>query len=80
MALGATVVVSARAKSFQDAYQISGLVVLPVILLMLGQFSGLFFLGAQVAILIGLAFYLIAALLALLGARVMRRQEILARL
>jgi ABC-2 type transport system permease protein len=80
MALGATVIVSARAKSFQDAYQISGLVVLPVVILMLGQSFGLVALSPGVTLVVGLVFYALAAVLYLIGARLLQRSEILARL
>jgi hypothetical protein len=80
MALGATVIVSSRAKSFQDAYQISGLVVLPVVLLMLGQSLGVFFLGPLVTFVVGLVFYGVAAILYVVGARSLRRSEMIARM
>lgn len=78
--LGATLIASARAKTFQDASQISGLVVLPIILLMMGQTFGLFLFGAWVVVLVGLVFYLLAAMLFLIGVRTLRRSELLARL
>ena len=80
MGLGATVIVSARARTFQDAYQISGLVVLPIVALILGQSLGVFFLGTWMALGVGLVFFLVAAFLAVLGARTLRRSELLARL
>lgn len=80
MALGSTVVVSARAKTVQDANQISGLVVLPVIALMMGQTFGVFFLGPLITFLTGLLFFAVAAVFMLIGARVLRRQEMIARL
>ncbi len=80
MALGLTVIVSARAKTAQDANQISGLVVLPVVMLMLGQSLGIFFLGPLVTLAVGLLFFVLAGVLIVIGARVLRRQELLARL
>jgi len=78
--LGATVIASARSKTFQDASQISGLVVFPIVMLMMGQTFGLFLFGAWVVVLVGLVFYLIAAILFLIGVRTLRRSELLARL
>lgn len=78
--LGATVIVSSRSRSFQDAYQISGLVVLPVVVLILGQSLGVFFLSTALSLLVGLLFYLVAAFLFVVGARTLRRSELLARL
>lgn len=78
--LGATVIASARAKTFQDASQISGLIVFPIVLLMLGQTFGLFLFGPWITALVGLVFYLIAGVLFLIGVRTLRRSELLARL
>lgn len=80
MGLGASVIVSARVNTFQDAYQLSGLVVLPVVLLMLGQVTGLLFLSEWVVIAVGAVFWLIDAVLVIIGARTFRRSELLARL
>jgi ABC-2 type transport system permease protein len=80
MALGATVIVSSRAKSFQDANQISGLVVLPIVVLMVAQASGITFMGVWLTFVVGLVFWLLAAVLYVIGARTLRRSELLARL
>jgi ABC-type Na+ efflux pump permease subunit len=52
-----TVWVSARSSSFQEAQQLGGLIVLPMIGLLLGQFSGFFLL--DIPQLIGLGLFLI---------------------
>ena len=57
------VLVSGRSKSYMEAMQTSGYVVLPLILLFVGQFTGLFVLGPVVllilsAVIIGLDFLL----------------------
>lgn len=80
LGLAATVLVSSRAKTFQDAYQISGLVVIPIVLLMIGQISGLFYFSLGLVALVGLVFWLIAAALLALAVRLFSRSEILARL
>lgn len=49
-----TVFISARVSSFQAAYQISGMLVLPVILLLLGQVTGFLLLKTWVITLVGL--------------------------
>jgi ABC-type Na+ efflux pump permease subunit len=79
-ALGATVIVSSRAKSFQDAYQISGLVVLPIVALMLGQSFGVIALSPGFSLLVGLLFLAAAVLLCVIGSRTLRRSELLARI
>jgi ABC-2 type transport system permease protein len=58
------VLISARVKGFQEAQQIGGVIVLPVIALVVGQASGLMFL--QVSMLLGLGAVLLVISLVLL--------------
>ena len=80
LGLSATVLVSSRANTFQDAYQISGLIVLPIVLLMIGQISGLFYFSLGLVALVGLVFWLLAGGLLAIAVRLFSRSEILARL
>jgi ABC-type Na+ efflux pump permease subunit len=80
MGLGVTVLVSARVNTFQEAYQLGSLVVLPVIFLMIGQVSGLFLLNTGFVFLIGLVLWILDVLLFLAGAATFRRSELMARL
>ncbi|RIK40054.1 MAG: hypothetical protein DCC55_16275 [Chloroflexi bacterium] len=80
LGLGATVLVSARVNTFQEAYQAGSLVVLPVIVLLVGQVSGLFYLHIGFVLVLGVVLWLIAGLLLWFGARTLRRNELLARL
>jgi ABC-2 type transport system permease protein len=77
--LGATVLVSARVNTFQEAYQIGGAVVLPIILLVVGQAAGVVVLSVGVVGAIGAVFWLVAAALLWFGGRGFRRGEVLAR-
>lgn len=52
----ANVLVSARVKTFQAANQLSGLVILPILLLVAGQFTGLLLLSSWVLFIIGVLF------------------------
>ena len=52
-----TVLVSSRVNTFQEAYQLGSLVVLPVVFLMLGQVSGLVFLEVRILLVLGLVLY-----------------------
>ncbi|WP_027625484.1 ABC transporter permease subunit [Clostridium lundense] len=54
-----TVLVSAKSKSFQEAQQVSGFIVVPVILLIVGQATGLFLLTNIILISIGTAVFII---------------------
>lgn len=78
--LGVTVLVSARVNTFQEAYQLGSLVVLPIVLIMVGQVSGLVLLDNTIVAILGLAFWLVAALLYWAGAATFRRSELMARL
>jgi ABC-type Na+ efflux pump permease subunit len=50
------VLISGRSKSYMEAMQTSSYIVVPLVLLFIGQFTGLFILGPLVLALIGLAF------------------------
>jgi ABC-type Na+ efflux pump permease subunit len=78
--LGVTVLVSARVNTFQEAYQLGSLVVLPVVFLMLGQVSGLVLLSTNIILALGLVFWIIAVLLYAAGAATFRRSELMSRL
>ena len=77
--LGATVLVSARVNTFQEAYQIGGVVVLPIVLLVVGQAAGVVVLSTAVVAALGAVFWAVAAGLLAFGARRFRRGELLAR-
>jgi ABC-2 type transport system permease protein len=78
--LGATVLVSARVSTFQEAYQIGGVVVLPLVLLVVGQAAGVVFLSISFVVVLGAVVWAVAAALLGLGMRTFRRGELLARL
>ena len=63
--LGATVLVSARVRTFQEAYQLGGVVVVPVVALVIAQATGAMVLDARLLLAFGaLLWALDAALLA----------------
>ncbi|MDW8316834.1 MAG: ABC transporter permease subunit [Anaerolineae bacterium] len=80
LGLVAMILVSARAKTFQEAYQLGGVVVLPVILLVIGQISGVVYLSVGVALALGLGLWVVDGVLLRLGARNFHRNELIARL
>ncbi len=53
LSLSVMVMVSMRVKAFMEAFQIGGVVVLPVVALMMAQLAGLVFLSIPVALLVG---------------------------
>ena len=80
LAIGILVQVSARVRGFQEAYQLGGLVVLPLVLLLLGQVSGVLYLDAFAVVLLGIAVWLIAAATLAFGYRSFRRDRLLAQI
>ncbi|ODM27860.1 ABC transporter permease subunit [Acetivibrio mesophilus] len=57
LAIAIMVIVSAKAETFQDAQQMSGFIVVPVILLFVGQVSGLFMLNTLILLAAGAVLY-----------------------
>jgi len=72
------VVVSAHAQGFQDANQMAGLVVLPIVALFYAQMAGALFLNISILLLMGLVIWLLTGLLIWLGSRSFRRNRLLA--
>lgn len=77
LGLGATVLVSARVNSFQEAYQLGAVVVLPIVALVVAQAAGAIILSPLFALLLGAAVWLIAGLVWTLGARGFTRDGLL---
>jgi hypothetical protein len=59
MAINLMVLISAKANTFQEAQQMSGLIIIPVILLLLGQLGGLFILNEMILIGLGAVIFII---------------------
>lgn len=78
--LGTTVLISSKARSFMQAQQVSGLLVLPVVFLMIGQVSGLLFLGVPLILGIGLLAWLLGLWLIWIGAKTFSRGELITRI
>lgn len=78
--LGFTVLISARVSTFQEAYQIGGIIVIPVVGLMISQGSGALYLGNVFVFLLGMGAWLINLGLLWFGARSVRRSELMMQL
>jgi ABC-type Na+ efflux pump permease subunit len=78
--LGMIILISSRVSTFQDAYQLSGMVVIPVLLLVFGQVAGVLYLNVLAVMLMGLFLWLVDAAILWYGIRTFRRSEIIARL
>ncbi|HSJ55634.1 MAG TPA: ABC transporter permease subunit [Anaerolineae bacterium] len=78
LGLGVTVIVSSRVNTFQEAYQLGAIVVLPILLLVVGQATGVIYFQGALVLLLGLLFWLVDAALLWFGARSFRRSELAA--
>lgn len=79
-ALALAVVISTRARTVQGAQQIAGLAVLPLVGVVVGQFTGLLFVSAWLSLPAGALLWLLAAALVRFGARGLSRDRLGARL
>ncbi len=77
LGLSVMVLASARAQGYQDAYQIGGAVVLPVLGLFYAQISGVMYFNIVAVLLMGLVFWLLDGLLIWFGSRIFRRGRLL---
>jgi ABC-2 type transport system permease protein len=73
------VFVSVRAQGFQDANQTGGLVVLPILLLMVGQISGVMYFSFGVVLLVGLVIWLIDVILLWFASKSFCRGELMTK-
>ena len=80
LGLGVMVRVSARARTSQEANQLGGAVILPLIFLAVGQATGLLLVEMQVAIAIGAVVWIVAFWLCARGAKRFTRDQIAARM
>ena len=80
LGLGTEIIVSSKVSSFQDAYQLGGLVVIPVLLLVFGQLAGVLYLNVVAVLVTGLVLWIADAVILWFGIRTFQRNEIIARL
>ena len=80
LGLTSMMLVSVRAKTFQDAYQTGSLVVLPIVLLLIGQIAGVLYFNIWMALGLGLVLWIIDAVLLFYGRQTFHRSELIARL
>jgi ABC-type Na+ efflux pump permease subunit len=78
--LGTIILISSKVSTFQDAYQLGALVVIPVLLLVFGQAAGVLYLNVLAVMLMGLFLWLVDAAILWFGIRTFKRSEIIARM
>lgn len=75
--LGVTVLVSMKARGFQEAQQIAGVVVLPIVALVLAQVTGVLFLSTGLLVAIGALVFVLDAVLVWAGVRAFEPETLL---
>ncbi len=80
LGISATVLVSSRVKTFMEAYQLSGSLVVLVLGLVFGQISGVLFLGVGTVLIIGTLVWAVDALLIYLSVSNFKRSALIAKL
>ena len=80
LGLGVMVRVSARARTTQEANQLGGAVILPLIFLAVGQSTGLLLVDLPIAFAVGAVLWVVAVILTVRGARRFTRDQLATRL
>lgn len=80
LGISATVMISARVKTFMEAYQLTGSLVIIVLALVIGQATGVLFLGVGMTFLIGTILWIVDAILIYFSLRVFKRSSLIANL
>jgi len=78
-AIGLTVMISARVKGFREAQQISALLVLPILIMLFVQASGVMIFGYLMVGALTLVFILVDVLLFMMGVKIFQREKILSQ-
>jgi ABC-2 type transport system permease protein len=80
LGISATVLISSRVKTFMEAYQLTGSLVVLVLALVIGQVSGVLFLGVGTVMLLGTLVWLVDAVLISASIRNFKRSSLIAKL
>jgi ABC-type Na+ efflux pump permease subunit len=80
LGLSATVLVSTRVSTFQEAYQVGGIAVVPIVALVIGQSAGLMFFNEILAVLLGSGVWFVAGVLLLIGWGTFDRDGLISKL
>lgn len=77
LGLTTMVLVSSRVRGFQEANQIGGVIVLPILLLVIGQAAGVMYFNTGLVLLVGLVLWLVDAVLFWFGVRSFAREALI---
>ncbi|NDJ52363.1 MAG: ABC transporter permease [Chloroflexi bacterium] len=79
LGLGASVLVSSRVKTFQEAYQVSGILVLPIMGLFVGQIFGVFYFSLVLTLILGVIVWVVDVVLFWIALEMFSRSEMISR-
>lgn len=80
LGISATVLISSRVRTFMEAYQLSASLVVLVLALVIGQATGVLFLGIGAVMLIGTLIWIVDAILIYVSVRNFKRSSLIAKL
>lgn len=80
LGISATVLISSRVKTFMEAYQLTGSLVVFVLALVIGQVTGVLYLGAGTVMLVGTLIWIVDAILLHISIRSFKRSMLIAKL
>ncbi len=80
LGMAATVLISSRVKTFMEAYQLTGSLVIFVLLLMVGQISGVLYLGVFSTFAIGTLVWVVDAVLIYISVGTFNRTNLIAKI
>ncbi len=80
LGISATVLISSRVRTFMEAYQMSASLVVLVLALVIGQVTGVLFLGVGTALAIGAVIWLVDAVLIYISVKKFKRSSLIAKL
>jgi ABC-type Na+ efflux pump permease subunit len=80
LGISATVMISARVKTFMEAYQLTGSLVVLVLALVVGQATGVLYLGICTVMLVGTLIWIVDIILIRIAIRNFKRSSLIAKL
>lgn len=80
LGISATVMISARVKTFMEAYQLTGSLVVLVLALVVGQATGVLYLGVGTVMIVGTLIWIVDGVLIYLSVHNFKRSSLIAKL
>ena len=80
LGISATVLISSRVKTFMEAYQLSASLIVLVLAMVIGQVTGVLFLGVGTVLLTGSLIWIVDAILIYVGVRNFKRSMLITKL